>query len=109
YNSLKKQLKGKGRSFQSDTDTEVVAQLSEEIYENGNGDDITFEKADRLALKQVVGTYGLAILNIEEPDRIIVARKGSPLLLGVGDGEMFIASDASPIVGHTKKVVYLDD
>ena len=109
YNSLKKQLKSKGRSFQSDTDTEVVAQLIEEIYENGNGDDITFEKAVRLALKQVVGTYGLAILNIEEPDRIIVARKGSPLLLGVGDGEMFIASDASPIVGHTKKVVYLDD
>src|SRR5699024_9726425 len=84
-------------------------QLIEEIYENNNGDELTFEQAVQLALKQVVGTYGLAILNAEEPDRIIVARKGSPLLLGVGEGEMFIASDASPIVEHTNKVVYLDD
>jgi glucosamine--fructose-6-phosphate aminotransferase (isomerizing) len=107
YNSLKKQLESKGRTFHTDTDTEVAAQLIEEIYE-GDGD-ISFEKAVRLALKQVVGTYGMAILHVDEPDRIIVARKGSPLLLGIGDGEMFIASDASPIVGHTKKVVYLDD
>ena len=108
YSSLKKELENKGRSFHTDTDTEVIAQLIEEIYKS-NGEEISFEKAVRLALKQVVGTYGLAILNIEEPDRIIVARKGSPLLLGIGEGEMFIASDASPIVGHTKKVVYLDD
>ncbi|NGP89361.1 glutamine--fructose-6-phosphate transaminase (isomerizing) [Fodinibius halophilus] len=107
YNSLKKELKNKGRSFYTDTDTEVIAQLIEEIYESE--EDIDFEKAVQLALKQVVGTYGLAIMNVEKPDRIIVARKGSPLLLGVGDGEMFIASDASPIVEHTKKVVYLDD
>lgn len=109
YGSLKKELQNKGRTFNTDTDTEVVAQLIEEIYENGNGEDISFEQAVQLALQQVVGTYGLAILNIEEPDRIIVARKGSPLLLGIGDGEMFVASDASPIVEHTKKVVYLDD
>ncbi|GAA5522056.1 glutamine--fructose-6-phosphate transaminase (isomerizing) [Aliifodinibius salicampi] len=109
YNSLKKELINKGRTFHTDTDTEVVAQLIEEIYENGNGDDLTFEQAVQMALKQVVGTYGLAILHTEEPDRIVVARKGSPLLLGIGDGEMFIASDASPIVEHTKKVVYLDD
>lgn len=109
YNSLKKELKNKGRVFKTDTDTEVIAQLIEEIYENGNGDTITFEQAVQMALQQVVGTYGLAILNIDEPDHIIVARKGSPLLLGIGDGEMFIASDASPIVEHTKKVVYLDD
>jgi glucosamine--fructose-6-phosphate aminotransferase (isomerizing) len=109
YNSLKKELQNKGRTFKTDTDTEVIAQLIEEIYENGNGEEITFEQAVQLALKQVVGTYGLAILNVEEPDRIIVARKGSPLLLGIGDGEMFIASDASPIVEHTNKVVYLDD
>ncbi|WP_372636555.1 glutamine--fructose-6-phosphate transaminase (isomerizing) [Fodinibius sp.] len=107
YNSLKKELKNKGRTFHTDTDTEVIAQLIEEVYEDGEA--VSFEKAVRLALKQVVGTYGLAILHIDEPDRIIVARKGSPLLLGIGDGEMFIASDASPIVGHTNKVVYLDD
>lgn len=109
YNSLKKELINKGRTFHTDTDTEVIAQLIEEIYENGNGDDLTFEQAVQMALKQVVGTYGLAILHTKEPDRIVVARKGSPLLLGIGDGEMFIASDASPIVEHTKKVVYLDD
>jgi len=107
YSSLKKELKNKGRHFRTETDTEVIAQLIEEIYENG--EDITFEQAVQLALKQVVGTYGLAILNTEEPNRIIVARKGSPLLLGIGDGEMFVASDASPIVGHTNKVIYLDD
>jgi len=107
YSSLKKELINKGRTFHTDTDTEVIAQLIEEIYETS--DDVTFEQAVQLALKQVVGTYGLAILNIEDPDRIIVARKGSPLLLGIGDDEMFIASDASPIVEHTKKVVYLDD
>ena len=107
YNTLKKELQNKGRTFDTETDTEVVAQLIEEIYETE--DDISFEQAVQMALKQVVGTYGLAILNIEEPNRIIVARKGSPLLLGIGDGEMFIASDASPIVEHTKKVIYLDD
>lgn len=109
YNSLKKELENKGRTFKTDTDTEVIAQLIEEVYENGNGEEVTFEQAVQLALKQVVGTYGLAILNAEEPDQIIVARKGSPLLLGIGNGEMFIASDASPIIEHTKKVVYLDD
>lgn len=107
YNTLKEELKKKGRSFYSDTDTEVVAQLIEEIYENGA--DISFERAVQLALKQIVGTYGLAIVHRQEPAQIIVARKGSPLLLGVGDGEMFIASDASPIIEHTQKVVYLDD
>ncbi len=109
YNSLKKELQNKGRTFKTETDTEVIAQLIEEIYENGNGDGLTFEQAVQMALQQVVGTYGLAILNREDPDRMIVARKGSPLLLGIGDGEMFVASDASPIVEHTKKVVYLDD
>ncbi len=109
YTALKKELENKGRNFYTDTDTEVIAQLIEEIYENGNGEEITFEHAVQMALQQVVGTYGLAILNIEEPDRIIVARKGSPLLLGIGDGEMFVASDASPVVEHTKKVIYLDD
>lgn len=107
YSSLKKELENKGRTFHTDTDTEVIAQLIEEIYQEGK--QVSFQKAVRLALKQIVGTYGLAIMHSEEPDQIIIARKGSPLLLGLGDGEMFIASDASPIVEHTKKVVYLDD
>lgn len=107
YTSLKKELQNKGRSFRTDTDTEVIVQLIEEIYEKGGRED--FVHAVQLALKQVIGTYGLAIVNSDEPDQIIVARKGSPLILGIGDGETFIASDASPIVEHTKKVVYLDD
>lgn len=109
YSSLKKELQNKGRTFRTDTDTEVIAQLIEEIYHDGEDKNVTFEKAVRLALKHIVGTYGLAIVHKDEPDQIIIARKGSPLLLGLGDGEMFIASDASPIIEHTKKVVYLDD
>jgi len=107
YTSLKKQLQQNGRTFKTETDTEIIAQLIEAIYESS--ENIDFEEAVQLALQQVVGTYGLAIINKEEPNRIIVARKGSPLLLGLGDEEMFIASDASPIVEHTNKVVYLDD
>lgn len=107
YNTLKKQLIERGRTFQSQTDTEVVAQLLEEIYTTSKG--VNFEQAIRLALKQIVGTYGLAIMNEETPDRIFIARKGSPLLLGIGEDEMFIASDASPIVEYTNKVIYLDD
>lgn len=109
YTALKKELQNKGRTFQTETDTEVLVQLIEEIYENGNGEEVSFEKAVRLALKQIAGTYGLAIVNVENPDQIIVARKGSPLLLGLGEGEMFVASDATPIIEHTNKVVYLDD
>ncbi|WP_234572313.1 glutamine--fructose-6-phosphate transaminase (isomerizing) [Rhodohalobacter sp. 614A] len=107
YNTLKKQLIERGKTFHSQTDTEIVAQLLEEIYTASTG--ITFEQAIQLTLKQIVGTYGLAIVNKNEPDKIYIARKGSPLLLGIGDGEMFIASDASPIVEYTNKVVYLDD
>lgn len=107
YNTLKKRLQEHGRTFHSDTDTEVIGQLIEEIYVSGKG--ISFEKAVQLALKQVNGTYGLAILNVDDPGIVYVARKGSPLLLGVGENEMFIASDASPIVEYTNKVVYLDD
>lgn len=107
YNTLKKRLQENGRTFHSDTDTEVIGQLIEEIYVSGKG--ISFEKAVQLALKQINGTYGLAILNVDDPGVVYVARKGSPLLLGVGENEMFIASDASPIVEYTNKVVYLDD
>ena len=107
YTTLKKQLIERKRTFKSQTDTEVVAQLLEEIYTTSKG--VSFEEAIRLALKQIVGTYGLAIIHTDRPDRIFIARKGSPLLLGIGDDEMFIASDASPIVEYTNKVVYLDD
>ncbi|MFU8812669.1 MAG: glutamine--fructose-6-phosphate transaminase (isomerizing) [Balneolaceae bacterium] len=107
YGSLKKKLKEAGYEFKSDTDTEVVAHLIEEVQKKSP--EATFEQVIQLTLKQIVGTYGLAIVNSDEPDTVYVARKGSPLLLGIGDNEMFIASDASPIVEYTNKVVYLDD
>lgn len=107
YTTLKKQLISRGKTFQSQTDTEIIAQLLEEIYTTSPG--ITFEQAIQLTLKQIVGTYGLAIVNKDISNKIFIARKGSPLLLGIGENEMFIASDASPIVGYTNRVVYLDD
>jgi len=107
YAALKTSLVAKGRTFRSQTDSEVLVQLIEEIQASNGA--ISFEAALRLALRQVTGTYGLAILNAAEPDRLYVARCGSPLVVGVGDGEMFVASDAAPIVAHTNKVVYLDD
>ncbi|MBU6222626.1 MAG: glutamine--fructose-6-phosphate transaminase (isomerizing), partial [Planctomycetes bacterium] len=107
YAALKTSLAAKGRVFRSQTDSEVLVQLIEEIQESDPT--LPFEAVLRLALQQVTGTYGLAILNAAEPDRLYVARCGSPLVVGVGDGEMFVASDAAPIVAHTNKVVYLDD
>ena len=107
YAALKTTLAAKGRVFRSQTDSEVLVQLIEEIQASDLS--LSFEAVLRLALRQVTGTYGLAILNAAEPDRLYVARCGSPLVVGVGDGEMFVASDAAPIVAHTKKVVYLDD
>ncbi|HMB98331.1 MAG TPA: glutamine--fructose-6-phosphate transaminase (isomerizing) [Balneolaceae bacterium] len=107
YGAIKKNLESRGRTFKSDTDTEIIAQLIEEIYQSETK--VSFEHAIQLALKQVIGTYGLAIVNMDQNDKIFVARKGSPLLLGIGEDEMFIASDASPIVEYTNKVVYLDD
>ena len=107
YSALKTSLAAKGRIFRSQTDSEVLVQLIEEIQASDPA--LSFEAALRLALRQVTGTYGLAILNAAEPDRLYVARCGSPLVVGVGDGEMFVASDAAPIVAHTNKVVYLDD
>jgi glucosamine--fructose-6-phosphate aminotransferase (isomerizing) len=107
YAALKQTLAAKGRVFQSQTDSEVVVQLIEAIRDADP--DLPFEAAIRLALKQVAGTYGLAIVNTAEPGRLYVARRGSPLLVGLGDGESFVASDATPIVEYTNKVVYLDD
>ena len=107
YAALKATLQAKGRTFRSQTDSEVVVQLIEEIMA---GDaNLPFEAAVRLALAQVTGTYGLAIVHRDEPDRLYVARKGSPLVIGLGEGETFVASDAAPIVEYTNKVVYLED
>jgi len=101
--ALKAGLEARGYVFKSDTDTEVLAHLIEVAYA-GN-----LEAAVIEALRQCEGTYGLAAITSDEKDKIVAARKGSPLLIGVGDGEYFIASDASAILAHTRNVVYLDD
>jgi glucosamine--fructose-6-phosphate aminotransferase (isomerizing) len=100
---LKAGLEAHGYVFKSDTDTEVLAHLIETAYA-GN-----LEAAVIEALRQCDGTYGLAVITSDEPDKIVAARKGSPLLIGVGDNEFYIASDASAILAHTRNVVYLDD
>jgi glucosamine--fructose-6-phosphate aminotransferase (isomerizing) len=92
--------------FASETDTEVLANLIEHLYIEG---DLTAEQAITLALNRVQGAYGLGIICTKEPDKIFAAKRGSPLVIGVGDGENFIASDATPIVEYTQKVVYMND
>lgn len=106
YEVLKKDLLQKGYDFKSETDTEVFVKFIEDIYEHNN---CTLEEALRLALQKVVGAYAIVLINLEEPDTLIAARKGSPLVIGVGEGEFFLASDATPIIEYTNKVVYLDD
>jgi len=106
YNLIKKHLQGRGIPFSSQTDTEVLANLIEHLYLEG---DLTAEQAITLALNRVEGAYGLVIICVKEPDRLFAARKGSPLVIGVGEGENFIASDATPIVEHTQRVIYLKD
>jgi len=116
-----------GHKFKSDTDTEVLAHLIGDYYEKRcsrrcesadgprfdkrgcktNGNDLTQAVCD--ALREVIGTYGLAVICADEPDTIVGARRGSPLIIGIGAGENFLASDANAIVAHTKKVVYLND
>mgnify|MGYP001580841238 CR=1 FL=1 len=105
YKELKAGLVKNGHDFSSDTDTEVLAHMIEDRVESGS----TFEEAVRLTLKSVVGTYALAILNRNEPDKMIVAKNSSPLLIGFSDNAKFVASDASAILAHTRKVVYLND
>lgn len=103
YRALKELLGRKGHVFSTDTDTEVIAHLIQEFYDG----DLT--GAVRLALSQVEGTYGVAVISADEPDRFVAARHGSPLVIGLGDGENFVASDVSAIMEHTKKVVYLGE
>ena len=106
YATLRERLKTKGITFQSQTDTEVLVELIAEVKRSTG---LSLEEAVRQALTQVVGTYGIAIVSGDDPDLLIAARKGSPLILGVGEGEYFIASDAAPLVEHTRQVVYLND
>jgi glucosamine--fructose-6-phosphate aminotransferase (isomerizing) len=106
YAKLKERLKNRGVIFKSETDTEVLANLMEYIYLKGK---VKAEMAVRLALSRVVGAYGLVIMCTDEPDKIIAARRGSPLVIGVGNEEYFLASDATPIVEYTKSVIYLND
>ena len=106
YGAIKKRLLEKGHTFQSETDTEVLAHFIDDIQkETGLG----FAESIRQALTQVEGAYGIVALSEENPDELIVARNGSPLLLGVGEGEHFIGSDASPFIEFTRNVVYLND
>ena len=106
YSALREALEREGVEFQTDTDTEVLVQLIGKIY---SSDSLTFAESVKVALQDTIGTYGIATICSDEPDTLVGARLGSPLVLGLGDGEQFLASDASPIIPHTRNVVYLDD
>ena len=112
YDRIKQRLIKAGHTFHSSTDTEVLAHLIGEHYEkhrgkNGDSNPLALAVCD--ALREVIGTYGLCVVSTEQPGTIIGARRGSPLIIGIGDGENFIASDANAIVAHTRQVVYLND
>ena len=106
YASLKEELTNRGHKFVSDTDTEVLAHLIEDILQNTN---TGLEEAVRLALHEVIGAYAIVIISKNDPTKLIGARKGSPLVVGIGDDEYFMASDATPIIEYTKNVTYLND
>ncbi|HRN57415.1 MAG TPA: glutamine--fructose-6-phosphate transaminase (isomerizing) [Agriterribacter sp.] len=106
YAPLKQELIKKGYTFHSDTDTEVLLYFIEDIQKNNSS---TLEEALRIALKRIVGAYVIVLIDQDNPDTLIAARKGSPLVIGIGKGEHFLASDASPIIEYTKEVVYVND
>ncbi|HWC52683.1 MAG TPA: glutamine--fructose-6-phosphate transaminase (isomerizing) [Chitinophagaceae bacterium] len=106
YTQLKQELINKGYKFKSETDTEVLLNFIEEIKKNNH---CGLEEAVRVALKRVTGAYVILILDADEPETIIAARKGSPLVIGIGKGEHFLGSDASPMLEYTKEVVYVND
>ncbi len=106
YAAIKQELQNSGHTFKSDTDTEVLIHLIEEIK---NKTHVATEEAVRLALGEVIGAYAIVVLSKSEPEKVIAARKGSPIVVGIGKDEYFIASDATPIVEYTKNVAYLND
>ncbi|MCW5514946.1 glutamine--fructose-6-phosphate transaminase (isomerizing) [Muriicola sp. Z0-33] len=106
YESIKKELTKRGYHFESDTDTEVLVNLIEEVK---NKEQVKLGKAVQIALNQVVGAYAIAVFDKRKPDEIVVAKLGSPLAIGIGDNEFFIASDASPFIEFTNNAVYLED
>lgn len=106
YASIKKELISKGYHFESDTDTEVLLNFIQDIQENNQS---SLEEALRIALKRIVGAYCILLIDQDDPETIIAARKGSPLVIGIGKNEHFLASDASPIIEYTKEVVYVND
>ena len=106
YASIKEEMIKRGHVFNSDTDTEVLIHLIEDIQEKTKQ---TLDESVRIALKEVVGAYAIVVISQDHPEEIIAARKGSPMVIGVGEGEYFIASDASPIIEYTKNVIFLND
>ena len=106
YATLKEELSKRGHKFVSDTDTEVLVHLIEDIKENAG---VELDEAVRLALHEVIGAYAIVIMSKNDPTKLIGARKGSPLVVGIGDGEFFMASDATPIIEYTRNVTYLKD
>ena len=106
YGPLKEELKKRGHVFLSDTDTEVLIHLIEDIQQK---EKVRLGEAVRIALNQVVGAYAIVILSKENPNELFAAKKGSPMVIGIGDNEFYIASDATPIIEYTKNVVYLED
>ncbi len=106
YDALKQELIKRGYTFKSDTDTEVLINLIEDVKKN---EKVKLGQAVQIALNQVVGAYAIAVFDLNKPDEIVVARLGSPLAIGVGEDEFFIASDASPFLEYTKTAIYLED
>lgn len=106
YGPIKEELQKRGYEFHSETDTEVLVNLIEEVQKQEN---VSLDHAVRIALNEVIGAYAIVVIDKNNPDMLIAARKGSPLVLGIGTDEFFVASDASPIIEYTKNVIYLDD
>ena len=106
YDSIREELIKRGHTFESDTDTEVLTHLIEEVKQK---EGVSLFEAVRLSLAEVIGAYAIAVMEDGNPNEIIVAKKGSPLVVGVGENEFFLASDATPIIEYTKNVAYLED